>query len=219
MQLCVTGQRLPVALEGDYRRLLQAYRSAVPAGGPSQPLLVSLKGLISQSPAAQPGQGSRRTLVVEAFGRAQPGQGCPPLQMAFTPMASSPMAADQNPTPAHRAQPTLRGTAWKLQALQAPNGPTLINPPGRPPELLLATGSERLSGNSGCNRLLGGFQLAGDQLRFSQLVSTKMACAADVMAFEQQYQKALDQVRQWNIDKRSLLLQDGVGRSLLLYRL
>jgi copper homeostasis protein (lipoprotein) len=219
IQLCITGQRLPVALEGDYRRLLQAYRSAVPAGGPSQPLLVSLKGLISQRPAAQPGQGSRRTLVVEAFGRAQPGQGCPPLQMAFTPMAASPMESAEKPAPAHRSQPTLRGTAWKLQALQAPNGPTLINPPGRPPELLLATDSERLSGNSGCNRLLGGFQLAGDQLRFSQLVSTKMACAADVMVFEQQYLKALDQVRQWNIDKRSLLLQDGVGRSLLLYRL
>ena len=46
-----------------------------------------------------------------------------------------------------------------------------------------------------------------------------MACAADVMAFEQQYLRALDQVRQWSIDKQSLLLQDGVGRSLLLYRL
>jgi hypothetical protein len=44
---------------------------------------------------------------------------------------------------------------------------TLINPPGRRPEQLLATDSERLSGNSGCNRLLGGFQLVGGQLRFS----------------------------------------------------
>jgi hypothetical protein len=43
--------------------------------------------------------------------------------------------------------------------------------------------------------------------------------AASKMAFEQQYLKALNQVRQWNIDKRSLLLQDGAGRSLLLYRL
>jgi heat shock protein HslJ len=129
------------------------------------------------------------------------------------------MASDEKTSPTHRAQPTLRGTTWKLQALQSPTGPTLINPPGQPPELLLATDSERLSGNSGCNRLLGGFQLAGDQLRLSQLVSTKMACAAEVMAFEQQYLEALDRVRQWNIDKRSLLLQDGVGRSLMLYRL
>ncbi len=77
MQLCITGQRLPVALEGDYKRLLQAYRSAVPESGPNQPLLVSLEGLISQSPAAQTDQGSRPALVVEAFGRAHPGQSCP----------------------------------------------------------------------------------------------------------------------------------------------
>jgi heat shock protein HslJ len=129
------------------------------------------------------------------------------------------MESAEKPAPAHRAQLNLRGTDWKLQAVQAPKGPTLINPLGRPPELLLATDSERLRGNSCCNRLLGNFQLAGDQLRFSQLVSTKMACTADVMAFEQQYLKALVQVRQWNIDKRSLLLQDRAGRSLLLYRL
>ena len=224
MQLCATGQRLPVALAGDYRRLQQAYRRVLPAGGPGQPLLVTLDGQISQRPAAQPGQGPRRTLVVEAFGRALPGQSCPQTEMGSAGMPSSPMPSaemtpDQQPAPDPRAQPTLRGTAWKLQALQPPDGPTLIQPPGRPPELLLATDSERLSGNSGCNRLLGGFQLAGERLRFSQLISTKMACAADVMAFEQQYLKALEQVRQWSIDKRSLLLQDGVGRSLLLYQL
>jgi heat shock protein HslJ len=219
MQLCATGQRLPVALEGDYRRLQQAYGRVVPAGKRGQPLLVTLEGLISLRPAAQPDRGPRLTLVVEAFRRAHPGQSCPQPTMAATPMASAPVASDQQPAPAPRAQPTLRGTAWKLQALQTADGPTLIQPPGRPPELLLATDSERLSGNSGCNRVLGGFQLAGDQLRFSQLISTKMACAADVMAFEQQYLKALEQVRQWSIDKRSLLLQDGVGRSLLLYRL
>jgi heat shock protein HslJ len=105
------------------------------------------------------------------------------------------MASDKKPSPNHRAQPTLRGTIWKLQALQVPEGPPLIHPPGRPPELLLAIESERLSGNSGCNRLLGGFQLAGDQLSFSQLVSTKMACSAEVMAFERQYLEVLDQVR------------------------
>jgi len=107
MQLCVTGQRLPVALEGDYKRLLQAYRNVVAAGGQGHPLLVSLEGLISQRPVAQPGQGSRRTLVVEAFRRAQPGQGCPPLQMASTPVAttpvaSSPMESDEKTAPAHR---------------------------------------------------------------------------------------------------------------------
>ena len=118
MQLCVSGERLPVALEGDYRRVLQAYRSAIPTRGSGQPQLVSLKGLISQHPATQPGQGSRRTLVVEAF-RESPSW--PRLRAASN--SVYPMASDQNPATAHRAQPTLRGTAWKLQALQEPISP------------------------------------------------------------------------------------------------
>jgi uncharacterized lipoprotein YbaY len=98
MQLCITGQRLPVAVEGDYKRLLQAYRSAVPTGGSGQPLLVNMEALISQRPAAQPGQGPRRALVVETFGRAHPGQGCPQPQMASIPMASNPMASEEKTT-------------------------------------------------------------------------------------------------------------------------
>ncbi len=104
MQLCITGQRLPVALEGDYKRLLQAYRSAVPTGGSGQPVLVSVKGLISQHPATQPGQGSRRALVVEAFGRVHPGKGCPQPQMASTPAATTPVASRSMETDEKTAQ-------------------------------------------------------------------------------------------------------------------
>ena len=113
MQLCITGQRLPVALEGDYKRLLQAYRSAVPASGPSQPLLVSLKGLISQRPVAQTDQGSRRALVVEAFGRVHPGKGCPQPQMASTPAATTPVESDEKPATAHGLEAAgAAGTKW-----------------------------------------------------------------------------------------------------------
>ena len=47
------------------------------------------------------------------------------------------------------AWPSLRGTLWKLQALQDSNGPTLFEPPGRPAELLLAVDQERVSGTDG----------------------------------------------------------------------
>ena len=88
MQLCVSGERLPVALEGDYRRVLQAYRSAIPTRGSGQPQLVSLKGLISQHPATQPGQGSRRTLVVEAFRESPSWPRLPAASNSVYPMAS-----------------------------------------------------------------------------------------------------------------------------------
>jgi heat shock protein HslJ len=113
---------------------------------------------------------------------------------------------------------TLRGTLWKLQALQDNSGPTLIEPPGRPPELLLAVDQERVSGTDGCNRLIGGFHLAGEELSFSRLASTKMACLAEVMAFGRRYSEALAQVRRWSIDKRNLLLQEAACRTLLLFR-
>lgn len=43
--LCVDGQRLPVAMEGDSRALETAYREAAPQ--PGQPVLVILRGLIT----------------------------------------------------------------------------------------------------------------------------------------------------------------------------
>jgi heat shock protein HslJ len=112
----------------------------------------------------------------------------------------------------------LRGTLWRLQALQDSSSPTLIEPPGRPPELLLAVDQERVSGTGGCNRLIGGFRLAAEELSFSRLASTKMACLPEVMAFERRYSEALAKVRRWSIDKRNLLLQDAAGRTLLLFR-
>ena len=113
---------------------------------------------------------------------------------------------------------SLRGTLWRLQALQDSSAPTLIKPPGPPAELLLAVDQERVSGTGGCNRLIGGFRLAGEELSFSRLASTQMACLPEVMAFERRYSEALAQVRRWSIDKRNLLLQDAAGRTLLLFR-
>ena len=79
-------------------------------------------------------------------------------------------------------------------------------------------GTSRLSGTAGCNRLMGGFQLNGEQLRFSRLASTQMACAPQVMGFERRVVQALAQVRRWSLDKSNLLLQDARGRTLLLFR-
>ena len=206
IQLCATGARLPVAMEADYRRLEQAYLKAQPAGQTGQPLLVNLEGLITNRPSAEPGRPSQRTLMVERFVGVHPGQGCP--------------KSNASPAPAHRAMasPSLRGTLWTLQALQDSTGPVLIKPPGSPPELLLAVDQERVSGTGGCNRLMGGFRLTDEELSFSKLASTQMACVPDVLAYERRYNEALTRVRRWSIDKRNLLLHDAAGRALLLFR-
>ncbi len=206
IRLCATGARLPVAMEGDYLKLERAYLEAQPAGSAGQPLLVNLEGLISQRPSAEPGRGPQRTLVVERFVGVHPGEGCSG--------ADASTKASAAPAP----RPSLRGSVWRLEALQDGEGPTLAEPPGRPLELRLDADANRVSGSGGCNRLIGGFRLDGEHLSFSKLASTQMACPPELMAMEQRYVEALGQVRRWSIDKRNLLLQDGKGRTLLLFK-
>ncbi len=205
IRLCATGASLPVVMEADYRRLEQAYLKALPAGGAGRPLLVNLEGLIANRPSAEPGRPPERSLVVERFVGVHPGKGCPQAPTDAPPRASLP-------------RPELRGTLWRLQALQESGGPSLIKPPAKAAELQLATASQRVSGTGGCNRLMGGFQLNGEQLRFSRLASTQMACEAAAMVFEKRFVEALEQVRRFSIDKQQLLLQDERGRTLLLFR-
>lgn len=206
IRLCATGARLPVAKEGDFPSLELAYLQALPPGSAGQPMLVNLEGLITRRPSAEPGRPPQRTLVVERFVSVAPGQGCPRVPGLAD--AALPV----------RASLRLRGTLWKLQALQDGGVAVLSEPGGRSAELLLADDQDRVSGTGGCNRLIGGFRLAGDQLSFSQLASTQMACSPAVMAFERRYVEALSRVRRWSLEKRNLLLQDGQGRTLLLFR-
>jgi uncharacterized lipoprotein YbaY len=77
LELCATGARLPVAMEGDYLKLEKAYLGALPRRKAGQPLLVNLEGLITQRPSPEPWQAPVRTVVVERFGGVHPGRDCP----------------------------------------------------------------------------------------------------------------------------------------------
>ncbi len=77
LRLCATGAQLPVAMEGEYRALEQAYLKALPRGAAGTPMLVNLEGLITNRPSMESGQPPRRTLVVERVVGVNPGQGCP----------------------------------------------------------------------------------------------------------------------------------------------
>lgn len=72
--LCVDSQRLPVAMEGDYRALETAYLQA--SLQPGQPLLASLEGLITERPSLEEGRPMQRTLVVERFIAVWPRESC-----------------------------------------------------------------------------------------------------------------------------------------------
>ena len=102
----------------------------------------------------------------------------------------------------------LRGTQWKLVRL----GETLVEAAGkqREPHLILASSEPRVSGNAGCNRVAGSFEVDGDKLRFSRMVSTRMACVAG-MEQEQRFLQSIEKVERYRIKGSELELLDAGG--------
>ena len=100
----------------------------------------------------------------------------------------------------------LEKTEWKLTWLSGTK--IELGTPQQVPYIQLDPESHRVSGSSGCNRLMGGYELAGDHLKFTQMAMTRMAClhGGDT---ETAFSKALDQVREWMISKGKLLLLDA----------
>jgi len=128
--------------------------------------------------------------------------GDPPVELLLRRVAGSGSGQRQIVAP-------LRGTTWRLLMLEGQQV-GVSPPPGLPIELQLLVDKPRIAGSGGCNRLIGGFSLQGGTLRFSQLASSQMACGPEVMD--------LERVRRWSVDRRSLLLQDAAGRTLLLFQ-
>lgn len=189
IQLCTTGQTLPVASEGDNAALERAYGDARSA--PGAPLLVSFEGRIAERPPME-GSGTRATVVVDQFHQVVPGAGC----------ETAPKTA-----PAATAA-ALQETYWKLTQLG--NAAVTASEHQREAHLILHKDNTRLSGSGGCNRLLGGYTLEGDRLSFGNVGSTMMACV-DGMEQEQRFLAALKDATRWRITGQQLTLLDASG--------
>jgi heat shock protein HslJ len=136
--------------------------------------------------------------------------GCskPPQEHAANPApaAEPPPAADTTAAPAAEPAVThdLAGTRWVLVQL----GSEPVAHAGGGPEQFIAleAAQQRIAGNAGCNRLMGGYTLNGDQLKFSQMATTRMACVE--MDRETAFLKALEATESWRIDGNQLDLFD-----------
>ena len=182
--ICVDGQRLPVAMEGDYKALETAYRKANPQ--PGQPLLVSLEGLITQRPSMEENRPPQTTLVVERF-------------IAVWPRESCGNTLDEAP---------LRDTCWKLVRLG--DEPVAAATKQREAHLVFASDEGLITGSGGCNRVIGSFELDGDRLRFGRMASTQMFCP-DGMDQEKRFLEALEHVERYRIRGSHLELLDSTG--------
>lgn len=76
-----------------------------------------------------------------------------------------------------------------------------------------------LSGNSGCNRFTGGYEVDGTALRIGPgLAMTRMACPLAIMDEEARFMSALEATRTFSRDGIALILIGEDGASVLRLR-
>jgi heat shock protein HslJ len=104
--------------------------------------------------------------------------------------------------------PRLRG-AWRLEKLGERDVVGTVKPP------LMFTSDGSLRGETGCNRINGKFEVAGDALKIGRLATTRRACAKPMMEQERQVLDSLQRIARWKIDGNKLVLVDEQGAALM----
>jgi uncharacterized lipoprotein YbaY/heat shock protein HslJ len=179
---CRTGKKYPVAQEGDNAALERAYAKV--RKNPGEPVLVTVEGRIASRPKME-GSGEEEKVIVDRFRSFTPGGAC-----------------EQNQSAAK-----LENTRWKLVELNG--NPVTPVSPRQEAYLELESKGKRLAGSGGCNKILGGYELTGDQLRFTKVASTRMACIKG-METEQEFLKALEATTGFKLSGDNLeLYADG----------
>jgi heat shock protein HslJ/pimeloyl-ACP methyl ester carboxylesterase len=185
---CLTGEKLPVAQEGDNAALERAYLSAI--SRPAEPVLVTVSGRVVPRPSAD-GGGTRDHLYVDRFLNEWPGESCETSTV----------------------QTTLSNTYWKLIEV---NGAPVQSRDDQPEvHMLLERVGNQVRGFAGCNRFFGSYEVRGDSLRFGQLASTMTACP--YLDEESAFFAAMQKVSRFEIMGEMLELQ-GEGSSRVRFR-
>jgi heat shock protein HslJ len=104
----------------------------------------------------------------------------------------------------------LMGTYWR--AAEISGAPVAPQPQEQEAHLVLTAEGKQASGSTGCNRFTGTFTQSGDSFRFSQIVSTKMACPPPLMAQEQAFLAALKATTAAHVAVNTLELKDASGK-------
>jgi copper homeostasis protein (lipoprotein) len=179
---CATGDRVPVAHEGDNAALEKGYLGVSPA--PAAPVLVTVEGFIAERPAME-GNKKVKSLVVTRYHNAWPGESCNSSTVE-TPLVN---------------------TYWKLVSIAGDTVGT--HKDQREVHMLLEMDEPQVRGFAGCNRFFGGYETDGDTLGFGQLASTMAMCP--YMDDETAFFQALEKVGAYEILGESLELrcEDG----------
>ena len=182
---CYTGKRYPVLIDKDHLALERAYLGA--RAEPGAAVLAVFEGrFVERTP--EPGAAPRDHVLVARFEQLRPGETCAPQAMA---------------------QASILNTYWRPVELEG--RPVVIRPGAREPHLVLVQEGTRVRGFTGCNHLAGGFERGAGGFRFTQLVTTRMACLPD-NDLETPFLAALNATASQRIVGDSLELRDADGK-------
>lgn len=140
------------------------------------------------------------------------------LTIALMISACNPAATETLPTGASTSSPNtenrLAGMQWMLKSF----GPVGTGSPiieGTP--ITLTFGADgRAGGSGGCNSYGGAYQVRGNRLSLSQIISTKRACLEEALTQqEQRYFQALESAGKFTLADDHLTIFYDDGRSAL----
>lgn len=179
---CVTGERLPVAQEGDNPALERAYLAATES--PPDPVLATIQGHVAQRPPME-GDGVRDFVIVDRYLNVWPGESCVSSTVT-TPLVN---------------------TYWKL--IEIDGAVIETHEKQREVHILMEQEDNRARGFAGCNNFFGNYELDGNAVKFGQLASTMAACP--YLDEETALFRALEKVGEYEILGESLELRGGDG--------
>lgn len=107
-------------------------------------------------------------------------------------------------SPSSAQNVTLEGTYWKLTELSG--RPAVKGIGDTEAHIILHASDKGIVGSSGCNRIVGGYELDGDSLHFKPAAMTMMACSPPLMKQEKVMTAALQATTTFRIEGHNLEL-------------
>lgn len=147
-----------------------------------------------------------RTYLLRAALIGSGGERLASIEQAAVLPVATPLALTLAPVTIVRPAPPLEDTLWRLVAVG--DTPARLPPGERGAYLLLFNG--QLTGDSGCNKLMGTYRLDAQQaIGLGRLTTTRRACSPELMQQEGALLSAYSRVTRYRIEGETLELLDG----------
>lgn len=185
---CTTG--LTMKLDGPNTETLAAEFAKLRKNA-SKPMMLAVEGTIHPLPEDSDDERVAAVLMADSTAKFWPGESCG----------------------ARGVTHELEGSRWVL--VRVGEEPITTNEGQPEPYLVLQSVTKVVVGHTGCNRLSGGYKIAGEALQLSEIATTRMACPA--LEVENALLTGLEATAKWRLMDNQLILLDSKGEPVLQF--